>query len=489
MLEDQVANLLQRYLGNYVKGLSKEALKISVWQGDVELTNMQLKPEALNPLKLPVKVKAGFLGSVKLKVFRFGTKEGKPANKLTKKHTYVLEPVFGNAKYSKLRQNEFADTGQPLHKAAVNLDDVTICLPKDGYRDVLKLADNFAAFNQRLKYAHYRPHVSDQMKKASGKLSWEQVLKYARLRKRYISLYAPLLRSDPNRAVVEDNKDIEELDRELDIELILQWSHHDEYSWSSVVDGSEEPEESASSKVCPEISVSALTESEKLLYCSQISSTSSSVSHKLWFCMSIQATEIAKDIHSDSIQDWNLVVKSPLSISNFLPLAAEYSVLEMQENGGFVACSRGVFSPGKTVNVFTADIRKPLYFSLLPQRGWLPIHEAVLLSHPQEVSAKTINLRSSISGRIVQIILEQNPVEERPLHAKIIRLYAPYWFSIARCPPLTFRLVDIEGKKETRKMGGLFQSKKNSEVVLEEITEEEIYEGHTIASALKFKML
>ena len=33
MLEDQVANLLQRYLGNYVRGLNKEALKISVWQG------------------------------------------------------------------------------------------------------------------------------------------------------------------------------------------------------------------------------------------------------------------------------------------------------------------------------------------------------------------------------------------------------------------------------------------------------------------------
>ncbi|KVH95263.1 Vacuolar protein sorting-associated protein 13, partial [Cynara cardunculus var. scolymus] len=68
MLEDQVAYLLQRYLGNYVRGLSKEALKISVWRGDVELTNMQLKPEALNALKLPIKVKAGFLGSVKLKV-------------------------------------------------------------------------------------------------------------------------------------------------------------------------------------------------------------------------------------------------------------------------------------------------------------------------------------------------------------------------------------------------------------------------------------
>lgn len=33
MLEDQVAYLLQRYLGNYVRGLSKEALKISVWKG------------------------------------------------------------------------------------------------------------------------------------------------------------------------------------------------------------------------------------------------------------------------------------------------------------------------------------------------------------------------------------------------------------------------------------------------------------------------
>jgi hypothetical protein len=34
MLEDQVAFLLQKYLGNYVRGLSKEALKISVWRGD-----------------------------------------------------------------------------------------------------------------------------------------------------------------------------------------------------------------------------------------------------------------------------------------------------------------------------------------------------------------------------------------------------------------------------------------------------------------------
>lgn len=60
---------------------------------------------------------------------------------------------------------------------------------------------------------------------ASGKLSWEQVLQYARLRKKYISLYAALLKSDLDRPVVEDNEDIEDLDRELDIEIILQWRY------------------------------------------------------------------------------------------------------------------------------------------------------------------------------------------------------------------------------------------------------------------------
>ncbi|KAF5191674.1 Vacuolar protein sorting-associated protein like, partial [Thalictrum thalictroides] len=406
MLEDQVAFLLQKYLGNYVKGLNKEALKISVWQGDVELTNMQLKPEALNALKLPVKVKAGFLGSVRLKVpwsrlgqepvlvyldrifilaepatdvegcsedavqeakksriremetklleskqrlnsemntswlgsvvntiignlklsitnihiryedlesnpghpfaagatldelsavtvddsgretfvtggaleriqksvelkrlafyldsdispwnihkswedllpsewsevFEVGRKE-KKADTVISNHNYILQPVSGNAKYSKLRADESKTSSQPLQKAAVNLDDVTLCLSKDGYRDILKLADNFSSFNQRLKYAHLRPWVpvkshpslwwkyafravSDQIKKASGKMSWEQVLKYVRLRKRYISLYASLLKSDASRMVVDDNKDIEDLDREVDIEVILQW--------------------------------------------------------------------------------------------------------------------------------------------------------------------------------------------------------------------------------------------------------------------------
>lgn len=57
----------------------------------------------------------------------------------------------------------------------------------------------------------------------SGSLSWEQLLRNARLRKTYVSLYASLLKSDMSRLVVDDHEEIKRLDRELDMEVILQW--------------------------------------------------------------------------------------------------------------------------------------------------------------------------------------------------------------------------------------------------------------------------
>uniref|UniRef100_A0A2P2MA96 Uncharacterized protein LOC8261314 n=1 Tax=Rhizophora mucronata TaxID=61149 RepID=A0A2P2MA96_RHIMU len=68
MFEAHVLHLLRRYLGQYVHGLSVEALRISVWKGDVVLKDLKLKAEALNSLKLPVTVKAGFVGTITLKV-------------------------------------------------------------------------------------------------------------------------------------------------------------------------------------------------------------------------------------------------------------------------------------------------------------------------------------------------------------------------------------------------------------------------------------
>ncbi|TYI07189.1 hypothetical protein ES332_A10G210100v1 [Gossypium tomentosum] len=68
MFEAHVLHLLRRYLGEYVHDLSLETLKISVWKGDVVLKDLKLKAEALNSLNLPVTVKAGFVGTITLKV-------------------------------------------------------------------------------------------------------------------------------------------------------------------------------------------------------------------------------------------------------------------------------------------------------------------------------------------------------------------------------------------------------------------------------------
>ncbi|KAG8658937.1 uncharacterized protein LOC110610326 isoform X2 [Manihot esculenta] len=68
MFEAHVLHLLRSYLGEYVHGLSSEALRISVWKGDVVLKDLRLKAEALNALKLPLTVRAGFVGTITLKV-------------------------------------------------------------------------------------------------------------------------------------------------------------------------------------------------------------------------------------------------------------------------------------------------------------------------------------------------------------------------------------------------------------------------------------
>lgn len=40
MFEDLVSSLLSTYLGDYLEGLTKRDLKISLWKGDVELLNL-----------------------------------------------------------------------------------------------------------------------------------------------------------------------------------------------------------------------------------------------------------------------------------------------------------------------------------------------------------------------------------------------------------------------------------------------------------------
>lgn len=74
MLEGIVADVLVRVLGSYVDGLNRESIRVGVWQGDLELNNLRIRPDALAilfetlGLDLPVTVTAGYIGHLRLEV-------------------------------------------------------------------------------------------------------------------------------------------------------------------------------------------------------------------------------------------------------------------------------------------------------------------------------------------------------------------------------------------------------------------------------------
>eukprot|EP01065_Artemidia_motanka_P019562 TRINITY_DN23288_c0_g1_i1.p1 TRINITY_DN23288_c0_g1~~TRINITY_DN23288_c0_g1_i1.p1 ORF type:complete len:3698 (+),score=1378.04 TRINITY_DN23288_c0_g1_i1:98-11191(+) len=68
MLNTYVANILTNYLGQYIANLNRETLKVSVWHGKVKLTQMQLRPTALDKLQLPFFVARGVIRDLEISI-------------------------------------------------------------------------------------------------------------------------------------------------------------------------------------------------------------------------------------------------------------------------------------------------------------------------------------------------------------------------------------------------------------------------------------
>ena len=77
MLEGLVSNLLNRFLGMYVKNFDPSKLNVGIWNGDVKLRDLQLRREALDQLHLPVNVVEGRLGELTLSI-PWSNLRGKP---------------------------------------------------------------------------------------------------------------------------------------------------------------------------------------------------------------------------------------------------------------------------------------------------------------------------------------------------------------------------------------------------------------------------
>lgn len=64
MFEGVIANLLNKVLGDFIEGVKADQLNISILSGDVELFNLAIKPDFLENMPLPFKLKYGKVGRI-----------------------------------------------------------------------------------------------------------------------------------------------------------------------------------------------------------------------------------------------------------------------------------------------------------------------------------------------------------------------------------------------------------------------------------------
>ena len=77
MLESLVANLLNRFLGMYVRNFDPKQLNVGIWSGDVKLKDLELRKEALDQFHLPLNVVEGHISSLTLSI-PWSNLRGKP---------------------------------------------------------------------------------------------------------------------------------------------------------------------------------------------------------------------------------------------------------------------------------------------------------------------------------------------------------------------------------------------------------------------------
>ncbi|KAF2674902.1 vacuolar protein sorting-associated protein 13 [Microthyrium microscopicum] len=102
MLEGVVANLLNRFLGMYVRNFDAKQLNVGIWSGDVKLRNLQLRKEALDQLHLPLNVVEGYLGELTLSI-PWSNLRGKPV-KIQIEDIFLLAAPREDADYDPAEQ-------------------------------------------------------------------------------------------------------------------------------------------------------------------------------------------------------------------------------------------------------------------------------------------------------------------------------------------------------------------------------------------------
>jgi vacuolar protein sorting-associated protein 13A/C len=157
---------------------------------------------------------------------------------------YVLQPVDGQARYTRRGAGVQAKEDEPVLELDFQLNDVAVCLTRPQYQSYHLLLAEVSSFSARLPYAGYRPRLRPaagetarlwwryalkavQQQLAARKLTWSQAVRFARMRKEYVPAYAEHLRQlaagqGPQR-IERLPAPVVEMDRQLPEQTILMF--------------------------------------------------------------------------------------------------------------------------------------------------------------------------------------------------------------------------------------------------------------------------
>lgn len=96
----------------------------------------------------------------------------------------------------------------------------------------------------------------------------------------------------------------------------------------------------------------------------------SSGSAAFWLSVGADASILHTELNSP-VYDWRISINSPLKLENQLPCAAEFTVWEKGKEGNCIERQHGIISSRQSIHVYSADIRKSVYLTLLLQGGWV----------------------------------------------------------------------------------------------------------------------
>jgi vacuolar protein sorting-associated protein 13A/C len=68
MFESLLANLLTTRAAQFIKHIPQEQLRVGVWRGEIVLDDLELRPDCLDGLGLPLTLVAGYVGSLRISI-------------------------------------------------------------------------------------------------------------------------------------------------------------------------------------------------------------------------------------------------------------------------------------------------------------------------------------------------------------------------------------------------------------------------------------